>query len=189
MTEKKTGEFGDEPGLNSPPPANTSEISALHLKRREATERRLLRLDPNKDSDIKVEEYLFPLATVVLEVGKDRHFTVSGSPDVPFRAAGLRINVARRNVLFVKSIRCANISATVGGPPHRDPDAGPATEPDSEHWIDAFDVNAGIPIDLPTMTPYNVMRVEYYYSGEPFEAGERVWRLTTTFFGPATVVA
>jgi hypothetical protein len=181
------GDFGidDLPPL----PAIAAEILASHQRRREATAARALKLDPNKDSDIKVEEYVFPLATVVLEPGKDRHFTVSGSPLVPFRATGLRINVPRRNVLFVKAIACANVNAQVGGPPYRDPEAGPAKEPDGDYWVDAYDVNAGMPLDLPTMAPQNTMKVEYYYSGEPFDSPVKPWRLTTAFFGVATVIA
>jgi hypothetical protein len=188
---EETDGTGGTFGLDDAPPPLTAEVAERHRRRREATEKRMLKLDPNKDSDIKVEEYLFPLSTLVLEVGKDRHFAVSGSPLVPFRATGLRINVPRRGVLFVKAIWCANINAVVGGPPYRDPEAPPATVPDSDHWVDAYDVNAGMPLDLPVMAPQNTMKVEYYYSGEPVDEGgyAKPWRLTTTFFGLATVVA
>ena len=159
-------------------------------KRREATAKRLLEIDPNRDSDIKVEGYVFPLETKVLEPGKDRHLIVAGSPAVPFRAKGMRINVTRRGILFVKAVRVANVGAVIGGPAITDPATG-LTQQDGDYWIDAFDMNERTPIDLPMMAPQNTMSVEYYYSGEPFEHGitpARPWRLTTAFFGPATIV-
>ena len=174
------------------PPTSVSPQTLMerHAKRKKATAKREREINPNRDSDTKVEIYILGLSNQKLVEGQPAHFHVVSIPSVIFRPKELRINVTKPGILFIKNILVANINACIGG------GFGVQTIDGNnflqDHWTDAYDYHASctaIPFDLPTMSPANRMMVEYFYTGEFFQEGKKEWRLTTTFKGPATLTA
>jgi hypothetical protein len=177
------GEIGKHRPLTK---ENLAEVLEQNARRRAATKLRELILDPNKDSDIKIEIYSCPAPIYTLEARKEEHFSVSWRSAVTIRAQRLTINVDRPGVLYVKAIRLANVNASVGVPQI----AMDGSSVDERCWQDAFSFSPLAnqkEFDLPTMSPANTFTVEYFYTGRRFAKNETSWILTTEFRGPATL--
>jgi hypothetical protein len=106
---------------------------------------RALLLEPNQDSDLKVEIYTFGL-TKKFVLGVPATLYLWNYPDVNFRPSKIAANADRPGMFYVRDLRIANVSATVGGS------------------IDAFNLK-DMRFDLPTMTPANKMTAIVEYTG------------------------
>ena len=152
-------------------------IRRVHTEiRRDA--RRLI-LEPNKDSDLKVERYVFGVETMIEALGKaqDKLYG-SNSPDVNFRPQRVTMNIEHPGMVLITDARVANVSFMVGGL--------------TDAWI--WNPHAtGQALDLPTLSPANKASFDGRYTGRipagmQDLAGQK-YQLIMSFTGPASIVA
>ena len=158
-----------------------------HANDKKATEEREKILDPNRGSSTKVERYTFPLTTHKLIPSKEERFEVRGQPTVTFRPQQLLINIPKAGILFVEYILIANVNVMIGTSLPLRPD-----DPLEDHLEDAFSyhLDNNHPLDLPTMSPANTCKIGFRYTGDVLPSSMNVPHLlTTTFRGPATIIA
>lgn len=138
-------DFGDEGPAAGPARAPTAnEAIALwnntqEAKRTEASRMRMI--DPNGNSRIKVEQYLFPLSQAAV-IGTATVINVTNQPDVTIRPQRALMNAPVPGFATISEMRLANVAVTVGG----------------GSSFDAFFIGAnaeGVRMDLPTITPSN----------------------------------
>lgn len=113
---------------------------------------RVVKLDPNKDSPVKVERYSFSLSQV-FALGTTAAFdnNMSGTPDTDFRPQVITTNAPAPGFALISNIKMANVNVTVG--------------PGSE---DAYNYSAaawGKSLDMPTLTPSNRATISGSYTG------------------------
>jgi hypothetical protein len=154
-------------------------IIQKHLHRAAATNSRKKLIDPNGDSDEKIERYNFSINGTITALGTSQTFIsgqLQGSPDVDFRPERITANVPAPGFLLVSSARVANVNFTVGGS------------------LDAWTWNAngvGQALSVPKLTPANKATIEAYYTGQvpsPL-SGTGSYALCFTFAGWATITA
>jgi hypothetical protein len=118
--------------------------------RHEETRKRVALLNPNENSDVKIEAYVFSLVPsqfavgVGLQWGQANGFTAFKNPQVAFRAERLFVNVAGPGLAYLNTIQAANVNAQIGS------------------IADAFSFSplaVGSKISLPTLPPQNTMQV------------------------------
>jgi len=147
-----------------------------HMQRTAHRNKRALLLEPNKYSDIKVEQYTFSVSATITALGTAGALTGSNSPDVNFRPQRATANVVSPGMVIFSDVRVANVSFTVGG------------------LIDAWQWNAnavGQRLDVPTLTPANKATFSGSYSGivpAPL-SGTGTFPFILSFTGPASIVA
>jgi len=118
-------------------------------QRRRATALRLALLNPNEDSDIKIEKYVFSLTPKQFARGEDLRWgegngwTAFKNPQVPFRAENLAINVPCPGLVYVMNIQAANVNGQIGA--------------DADGYT--FAAPHGKDISLPTLPPQNTMQM------------------------------
>lgn len=167
--------FGQAPAPPLPPAA-VHKIVHHHLRRNHLRERRLMLLEPNKGSELKVERYAFGITITITALGTSQSLSGSNSPDVNFRPQRVTANVPSPGFIVITDGRVANVSFTVGG------------------TIDAWMWNAnavGESLDIPTLTPANKASVSGTYTGLvplPF-TGTGSFLFCLSFSGPASIVA
>jgi hypothetical protein len=110
-----------------------------------ATRARQLMLEPNRDSDLKVERYGFGLSKEIV-LGEPCEFSMQNSPDVNFRIQEATANAYCPGMFFIRDIRVANVCCIIGG------------------GIDAYAVKKWV-IDFPTLTPANRVTALVQYTG------------------------
>jgi len=185
------GDDEDEMGLESifgadaplPPAALAGahpavrKIVAHHMRKHAHRDRRLMLLEPNKYSELKVERYTFSVSVVISTLGTTQALgPVSNSPDVNFRPQRVTSNAVSPGFVFISDGRVANVSFTVGG------------------LIDAWQWNAnavGQSLDVPTLTPANKATFSGNYNGlvpTPL-SGTGSYTFILSFSGPASIVA
>jgi len=151
-------------------------IIAQHVKKQQHRENRAMLLEPNKNSDLKVERYTFAINATITALGTAGALSASNSPDVNFRPQRVTANVVSPGMVFITDGRVANVSFTVGG------------------TIDAWQWNAnavGEHLDVPTLTPANKATFSGSYSGlvpSPL-SGTGAYTFMLSFTGPASIVA
>jgi len=177
-------DFGADAGGGSPAAAAAAHgatpqgraIIAQHVKKQQHRENRAMLLEPNKNSDLKVERYTFAVNTTITALGTAGALSGSNSPDVNFRPQRVTANVVSPGMVFITDGRVANVSFTVGG------------------TIDAWQWNAnavGEHLDVPTLTPANKATFSGSYSGlvpSPL-SGTGAYTFMLSFTGPASIVA
>lgn len=109
---------------------------ARRLWRMYRTYQRRLEVDPNCDSDFKVEKYMLGLSHKVVQQGA-HSFGMSTQPDVSMRVQKIYSNVQEPGLYIITEIRTANVGLIVGGN------------------IDAYTLRDGLEVDSPTLTPAN----------------------------------
>ena len=191
------GSFGDEDdgdegiasifGADVPPPNHPAspmyhpnpavqKILHHHMKKHAHRDRRLMLLEPNKYSELKVERYTFSVSAVISTLGTTQALSASNSPDVNFRPQRVTSNAVSPGFVFITDGRVANVSFTVGG------------------LIDAWQWNAnavGQSLDVPTLTPANKASFSASYNGlvpSPL-GGTGSYTFVLSFNGPASIVA
>lgn len=110
-----------------------------------ARRKRQLLIEPNKDSDLKIEIYEFGL-TKKVTLGVPAQFRMTNSPDVTFRISKMIANVTQPGMFYIRDIRVANVGCTIGGS------------------LDAFNLK-DLRYDYPTLTPANRVSVQVEYTG------------------------
>ena len=90
-------------------------------ERGKGTEARLVLLNPNENSDVKVEKYVFSLIPTIFSHGGDSliwgeatGWTAFKNPQVSFRVTNLAINVPCPGLVYVETIQAGNIQSQVG---------------------------------------------------------------------------
>jgi hypothetical protein len=153
-----------------------AKIIQDHMQRTAHRNKRALLLEPNKYSDLKVEQYTFSISAVITNLGTAGALTGSNSPDVNFRPQRATANVVSPGMVLISDARVANVSFTVGG------------------LIDAWQWNAnavGQRLDVPTLTPANKATFSGAYTGivpSPL-SGTGSYTFILSFTGPASIVA
>jgi hypothetical protein len=146
----------DDRSVNEPAKPSVSQrelMAAWHYQhaRKRYTGKRLMLLNPNEHSDVKVEKYIFSLNPTIfsngaasLVWGTANGWTAFKNPQVPFRAENIAINVPVPGLAYVENIQAANVSAQIGS------------------VADAFSFGAphGRDLSLPTLPPQNTMQVQ-----------------------------
>lgn len=118
---------------------NVQKIVAMHLSTQKATSQRQRLLEPNANSQVKVERYRFALNQNV-NVGTAANFTLSGAPDFNLRPQRVVTNVSVPGFIVINEGKVANVSFTSGGA------------------LDAWELNANAVdsmLDIPTLSPAN----------------------------------
>lgn len=166
--------FGADYQFGGDPP--TAENMARAWQEKQATRGRLNLLEPNRNSEIKVQKYTFAVGqTITLETVVA--ISASQSPQTHIRPQRLTSNSPCPGFVRLSSIQVANVGVIVGGD------------------IDSFDVAAqaqDAAFDLPTLSPANAVQVTGDYDdllpdGGYVTATAFRWRLS--FKGPANMVA
>jgi hypothetical protein len=162
--------------LYHPNPA-AQAIIAKHLSANASRSGRQRLLEPNLNSDLKVERYTFAINATITALGTAQAIgPASNSPDVNFRPQRVTTNVPSPGFFMIAEGRVANVAFTVGGN------------------IDAWQFNAnavGQHLDVPTLTPANKATVSGSYTGmvpSPL-TGTGSYQLSVSFTGPATLAA
>lgn len=124
------GEFGDDMfGADAPaaalaaaiPPAQPTKQQALQLwhgtrMAKAHTLRRELKLFPNKGSNLKIEEFAFPLNPATNPVfGTASVSNMTNQPDVTIRPERIVFTVPSLGLYIVSEIKTANVGVIVGG--------------------------------------------------------------------------
>jgi hypothetical protein len=181
------GEDDDDMGLESifgaaaPSAAINPQVAQRivqhHMQKRQHRDRRLLLLEPNKYSEVKVERYTFSVSQVISTLGTAQTLgPVSNSPDVNFRPQRVTCNSPSPGFVLIAEGRVANVSFTVGG------------------TIDSWQFNAnsvGQSLDVPTLTPANKATFTGNYTAlvpTPL-SGTGSYTFIMSFTGPASIVA
>lgn len=132
-------------------------------------------LDPNADSNFKVERYLFGLAQL-FEIGTAADFdsNMNQSPATDFRPEMMVVNSPAPGFAVADTIAIANVLVSVGGA------------------VDLYNFSsgqAGTHVSFPTMTPSNKARLTGSYTGfqPPGYLNGADFTLTVTFIGWATL--
>jgi hypothetical protein len=143
---------------------------AAHRRSRE------LLLDPNGDSDLKVERYAFPISQTIPALGTPYIFiNYFGQPDTKIRPERVLMNAPGAGFVLITDIKTANVSGLVGG--------GGATDA-SFFAPGAFNVH----LSLPTLTPANKLSIQGSYTGYvPPGYPVMPYQFVTQVNGPATV--
>jgi hypothetical protein len=140
---------------------------------------RMIGLEPNKYSDLKLERYTFAVNATITALGTAGALSGSNSPDVNFRPQRVTCNVDAPGLVFISDARVANVSFTVGGS------------------IDAWQWNPNAvdqALDVPTLTPANMASFFARYSGRlgpagSAYAGSNKFEFMMSFTGPASIIA
>jgi hypothetical protein len=144
-------------------------VAQAHTAHRESL------IDPNKNSNIKIEIYVFPLNQTIT-FGTAVALSMSSQPDTRIRPKRITSNAPSPMFATISEIKVANVSVTVG--------AG--------NSVDAFEFNAngqGQTMDLPTLEPSNKATVLGAYSGftpPGFLLGSST-TFVVSFKGPSTM--
>jgi len=159
----------------APPPSVAAKLWAKHRQKAGATHRRVLKLEPNRGSSVKVERYAFAI-NAALVLGVASPINTSGQPDTNIRPQRVTMNAPQPGFVTVNELKVANVSVTVGG------------------ISDAFDYSAlgvGQTLDMPTLSPANRASMLGNYTGfvPPGYVGGGAYLFAISFKGPASVIA
>ena len=135
-------------------------------------QQRILRLDPNRGSGVKVERYTLALSQDLV-IATAAVLTMQQQPDTTFRPQEMVCNAPAPGFATVAQIRMANVGILAGG------------------TLDAWNFGAGAlrgHMDLPTLSPANRATITGNYTG--FAAGYPVglaFTFSVSFTGPASL--
>jgi hypothetical protein len=137
-------DFGRSRPARRPHPTAMAKAYAVLSKRNARKRSRALLLDPNMDSELKVERYSFsvnitdPATGLPPVLGTSSSLSGTNTPDTHIKPSRITLNVPSVALVLVNEIKVGNVAGTVGG------------------IGDAFEYNAngvGIGVSLPRMTP------------------------------------
>lgn len=133
---------------------------------------RELKINPNKYSRIKVEEFTLQMSCEIT-LGDKSQILLVGMPDTIIRPQIGTTNVLWPQFILLTEIKAANVSTFVG------------TGKEDAYNYSA--INALRKVDLPTLTPANRISVRGEYTGmipEGYHQGDK-FTFTMSFTGPA----
>jgi hypothetical protein len=166
---------GDDYGADAPSHAALARLGAHHHKKMRRGNKRRALLDPNEDSTVKVERYVFTLSQAITLGTAVAFTTLTGQPDTMIRPQRVVMNAPGPMFAFIQEIKVANVSVTVG-----------------TGLEDAFNYNAngvGQSLDMPTLQPSNKATVLGSYTGAlpPGFVGGTSTYFAVSFKGPSTM--
>lgn len=165
--------FGDDYGADVPTPENMQKAWNKHLD----TMKREKVLEPNKDSEAKIQRYTFA-ANQTLTLGTAVAVNAGQNPETHIRPQRITVNTPFGFAGFgtLDSIKVANVGVIVGG-----------TKDMSDFAATAFDTH----LDVPTLSPANRVVAVGAYSGRtpPGYAPASAFTLCISYTGPASMVA
>lgn len=168
-------EFGARRPLRRLPPPSSQQLARMWQSRQMSLarkQRRVLMLDPNRGSGVKVERYTLALSQDLV-IATAVALNLQQQPDTTFRPQEMVCNVPAPGFATITQIRMANVGILAGG------------------TLDAWNFGAGAlkgRHDLPTLTPANRATITGNYTG--FAAGYPVglaFTLSVSFTGPASL--
>jgi len=165
--------FGDDYGADAPTAENMQRVWDKHVD----TKRREKILEPNMDSEAKIQRYTFA-ANQTLTLGVAAAVNAGQNPETHIRPQRITVNAPGGFAGFgtLDSIKVANVGVIVGG-----------TKDMSDFSANAFDTH----LDVPTLSPANRVVAVGTYSGRTppgYVPGSAfVWCISYT--GPASMVA
>lgn len=126
----------------APTPAKVAAVWHEHNAKKAHAQSRLLRLDPNLGSSVKIEKYVLSMSQVfVLGTGGAFDTNLAQSPSTDFRPQLLSFNAPVPGLAYMTSLAVANVLANIG------------TGAEDCYM---YNPNAwGRDLDLPTLTPSN----------------------------------
>jgi hypothetical protein len=179
------------------------------------TEECLRKIEPNRNSKVKIEKYAFGMEFEI-ELGKPCRLEGMSSPDTTFRISSVIANIPCPSFARVDDLRVANLTfVCVGGPTgthvislieklaSKDSKEAKAIKVSASHVeglptvvsksgaIDLWNLREKDLLDVPTLTPANSVRFSGYYDGKVpvgYEKGE-TFRLSIMFAGYASIGA
>lgn len=167
-------DFGAEFGLARRPPSS-QRLAAMWKQgqlRRLRSNKRVMHLDPNRGSGVKVERYTLALNQQVA-IGTAVALTLQQQPDTTFRPQDIVSNVPAPGFATATQIRMANVGVLAGG------------------LLDLWNINANAlkgKMDLPTLSPANRATITGNYTG--FAAGypaALAFDISVSMTGPASL--
>ena len=165
--------FGDDYGDDVPTPENMQKAWNKHMD----TKRREKVLEPNKDSDAKIQRYTFA-ANQTLTLGLGVAVNAGQNPETHIRPQRITVNTPWGFAGFgtLSSIKVANVGVIVGG-----------VKDMSDFAATAFDTH----LDVPTLSPANRVVATGLYSGRtpPGYVPASAFELCISYTGPASMVA
>lgn len=142
---------------------------------REKTRERELLLNPNRDSEIKVENYEFPLSQAIVIGTAIELDALEACPQCAFKSTHLVCNAPSTNFVFIRDIRASNVGCSI-----------------SESLSDAYFYHARAnqpALCMPTLSQKNRVKIDAFYTGyipPGYVAGTQTF-FSATFFGYATL--
>ena len=139
-----SADFGARRAPHAPNPAAMARAYGQMQQRNARKKSRALLLDPNMDSELKVERYSFsvnitdPATGLPPVLGTSSSLSGTNTPDTHIKPSRIVLNVPSVALVLVNEIKVGNVAGTVGG------------------IGDAFEYNSngvGIGVTLPRMTP------------------------------------
>ena len=103
-------------------------------------------LNPNRDSDLKVEVFTLGFSHSII-LGRPEKFLLPQSPDVNFRPQEVTTNAFLAGMFFIESIQVANVNCAMG------------SAQDAYNWRNRK-------VDWPTLSPANRMVMSVRYTGK-----------------------
>lgn len=172
--------FGDDYGADSvPTPENMQRAWNQHIDKmnKGSTRSRELVLEPNMDSESKIQRYTFA-ANQDLTLGVAVPVNAGQNPETHIRPQRVTVNTPFGFAGFgtLSSIKVANVGVIVGG-----------VKDMSDFAATAFDTH----LDVPTLSPANRVVATGNYSGRtpPGYAPASLFTLCISYTGPASMVA
>lgn len=178
--DEMDGDFAADPAPAAIPKPTAQQALAAYRNQMAAKvnrNKRMILLQPNRGSDVKVERYTFTIDTPLTIGGGAVAFLMTGQPDTQIRPQILSINAPSVMFATITEIKVANVSVSIG--------VGAE---------DAYNYSPLAPdrhLDMPTLTPANRATVRGNYSNyvPPGFAVGMVTTLSASFKGPASIVA
>jgi hypothetical protein len=175
-------DFGDDYGFGFGTDAGFGADHHKHhahhaAKKAHHKERRMLLLDPNMHSDVKIERYTFSLNQVLtMTTGTSVAIYMDDQPDTALRPQRVLTNSPAPGVFLLTEIKVANVSVTVGNI--------------EDAWFYAA-TSQGVILDMPTLSPANKAKVFGTFTGlvpSPYSSGQS-YTFIVAFQGPSTMAA
>jgi hypothetical protein len=142
---------------------------------------RELQLEPNTDTDTKIEWYPFQFSKEIT-LGTPETFTIVDTPSSYIRARKLKSNAPTENFMMLRQASVGNINALLGG----------NMKGAEESEMDAFHKDSsGHDVDLPTLAPGIPATIRARYTGIVPSGHATGEKFTATFVlhGPASMTA
>lgn len=160
-----------------PGAAQTAALWSSAASGAAATKRRRSLIEPNADSDVKIERYTFAVTATIAHLGTTQAIQGTGNPQVNLRPQRVSTNAPIAGFVTLNTLQVANIGVIVGG------------------IVDAWQLNAnavGSHLDMPTLSPANAASFSGNYTGvTPLEYGSSTaaFLFTIGLTGPASMSA
>ncbi len=183
MGDEFGADYGADYGADFGAAANPAAMARLAAKARSqavARSRREVRLNPNQNSDLKVEDYTFtvnitdPATGAAPIFGTASSLSGTNTPDVWLRPTRVVMNVPVMGLVLVSAITIGNVNGTIGG---------------QSDGIIYSPISVGVRNSFPLMSPSTKATFLGSWSAlapAPFAVGGS-YNLSMSLVGPATM--